>query len=96
MLIKGGLDADTSLFGEERKTELYTTEIQIDKFILKLIKQVKERKIPIFDICNGIQIINVDYNCAFYQDLKYVGLDTNAHMQKPNNICLISLLYFFL
>ena len=44
LLIDGGVDADPSHFGEERKTGLGITEIQTDKFILELIKQAKERK----------------------------------------------------
>jgi len=59
LLIQGGVDVDPSLFGEERKPELDITDIQTDKFILELIKQAKERKIPIFGICKGI-VIHID------------------------------------
>ena len=94
LLIQGGVDVDPSLFGEERKPELDITDIQTDKFILELIKQAKERKIPIFGICKGIQILNVAYGGTLYQDLKYAGLESDSHRQKANDICIISLLYF--
>ena len=81
LLIDRGVDIDPSHFGEERKTGLGITEIQTDKFILELIKQAKERKIPIFGICKGIQILNVAYGSILYQDLKYVRLDSNAFSQ---------------
>ena len=87
LLIQGGVDVDPSLFGEERKPELDITDIQTDKFILELIKQAKERKIPIFGICKGIQILNVAYGGTLYQDLKYAGLDSDSHRQKANDIC---------
>ena len=74
LLIQGGVDVDPSLFGEERKPELDITDIQTDKFILELIKIAGEKKIPIFGICKGIQILNIAYGGTLYQDLKYAGL----------------------
>jgi putative glutamine amidotransferase len=87
LLIQGGVDVSPSLFGEEPKPELDITDIQTDKFILELINLAKERKIPIFGICKGIQILNVAYGGTLYQDLKYAGLDSNSHKQKENTIC---------
>jgi len=87
LLIQGGIDVDPSLFGEERKPELDITDIQTDKFILELIKQAKEKKIPIFGICKGIQILNVAFGGTLFQDLKYAGLESDSHRQKANDIC---------
>ena len=87
LLIQGGVDVSPSLFGEEPKPELDITDIQTDKYILELINLAKERKIPIFGICKGIQILNVAYGGTLYQDLKYAGLDSNSHKQKENTIC---------
>ena len=87
LLIQGGIDVDPSLFGEERKPELDITDIQTDKFILELIRQAKERKMPIFGICKGIQILNVAYGGTLYQDLKYAGLESDSHRQKASDIC---------
>ena len=87
LLIQGGVDVTPSLFGEEPKPELDITDIQTDNFILELIKQAKKRKIPIFGICKGIQILNVAYGGTLYQDLKYAGLDSNSHRQEAKTIC---------
>ena len=87
LLIQGGIDVDPSLFGEERMPELDITDIQTDKFILELIRQAREKKIPIFGICKGIQILNVAFGGTLYQDLKYAGLESDSHRQKASDIC---------
>jgi len=87
LLIQGGVDVDPSLFGEERKPELDITDIQTDKFILELIKIAGEKKIPIFGICKGIQILNIAYGGTLYQDLKYAGLKSDSHRQEAKTIC---------
>ena len=87
LLIQGGIDLHPSFYGEEEKPELKMTNIQTDKFIFELIKQSKDKKIPIFGICKGIQILNVAYGGTLYQDLKYAGLDSSSHKQPSNTIC---------
>lgn len=87
LLIQGGVDVDPSLYCEEAKPELDITDIQTDKFILELIKIAKEKKMPIFGICKGIQILNVAYGGTLYQDLTYAGLDSNSHKQDSKTIC---------
>lgn len=67
--------------------ELDITDIQTDKFILELIRQAREKKIPIFGICKGIQILNVAFGGTLYQDLKYAGLASDSHRQKASDIC---------
>ena len=76
-----------SLYGEEPKPELDIIDIQTDNFILELIKQAKERKIPIFGTCRGLQIINVSFGGTLYQDLKYAGLESSSHRQEAKTIC---------
>ena len=87
LLIQGGVDVSPSLYNEKPKPELDITDIQSDNFIIELIKQAKEKKIPIFGICKGIQILNVAYGGNLYQDLKYAGIDSNSHRQDAKTIC---------
>ena len=86
LLIEGGLDVHPSIYGEEPKPELNNTDIQTDNNIMELIKQSKERKIPILGICKGMQILNVAFGGTLYQDLKYLGLDSNSHRQINENL----------
>ena len=87
LLIQGGVDVNPSTFEEEPKPELDITDIQTDKFILELIKQAREKKIPILGICKGIQIINVAFGGTLYQDLKYAGIESSSHRQEADTIC---------
>lgn len=87
LFLQGGLDIHPSLYGEDPKPELDITDIQTDKFILELIKQARERKIPIFGVCKGLQILNVAFGGTLYQDLKYAGVTNKLHRQEAKNIC---------
>ena len=66
-----------SLYHEEQKEETGMTNLQTDNFIIEVIKQAFERKIPIFGICRGIQILNVAFGGNLYQDLKYAGISSD-------------------
>ena len=87
ILIQGGLDVTPSLYNEEPKPELGKTDIQTDNFLIEIIKQAVERKIPILGICRGLQILNVAFGGTLYQDLKYAGLESTSHRQPDNDTC---------
>ena len=87
LLIQGGLDVSPSLYNEDPVKELELTDIQTDNYLIEVIKQAVERKIPILGICRGIHILNVAFGGNLYQDLKYANLDSNAHRQPFNDTC---------
>jgi putative glutamine amidotransferase len=87
ILIQGGLDVTPSLYNEEPKPEIGQTDIQTDNFLIEVIKQAVERKIPILGICRGLQILNVAFGGNLYQDLKYAGLESDSHRQPANDTC---------
>ena len=87
ILIQGGLDLTPSLYNEESKPEIGKTDIQTDNFLIEIIKQAVERKIPILGICRGLQILNVAFGGTLYQDLKYAGLESTSHRQPDNDTC---------
>ena len=86
LLIQGGLDVTPSLYHEEQKEETGMTNLQTDNFIIEVIKQAFERKIPILGICRGIQILNVAFGGTLYQDLKYAGTSSDLHRQNDSEI----------
>ena len=88
LLIQGGLDATPSLYNEELKEELGLTDIQTDNFLIEVIKQARERKIPILGICCGIHILNVAFGGTLYQDLKYADLPSDKHKQPDDTMCV--------
>ena len=87
IMIQGGFDVSPSLYNEEPKEELGKTDIQTDNYIMEVIKQAINRKIPILGICRGIQILNVYFGGTLYQDLKYAQLDSKTHTQEYNTSC---------
>lgn len=86
LLIEGGLDICPIFYGEDPKPELDKVDYKTDKFLFELIRQAVNRKIPILGICKGMQFINVLFGGTLYQDLKYIGLDSNSHRQLSSNI----------
>ena len=86
LLFQGGLDLTPSLYHEKQKEETGMTNLQTDNFIIEVIKQTFERKIPIFGIYRGIQILNVAFWGNFYRDLKYAGTNSGLHRQDDSQI----------
>lgn len=87
LIIQGGLDVTPSLYNEEPKPELGLTDFQTDKFLIEVINQAFERKIPILGICRGLQILNVAFGGNLHQDLIYAGLASDAHKMPENETC---------
>ena len=87
IMIQGGLDVSPFLYNEEPEEECGKTDIQTDNYLMEVIKQAINRKIPIFGICRGLQILNVYFGGTLYQDLKYAQLDSKSHTQDYNTSC---------
>ncbi len=69
LLLSGGSDLDPSYYGEEAVPELGVTVPERDAFEMTLLEHALRRKIPIFGICRGMQILNVALGGTLYQDL---------------------------
>jgi hypothetical protein len=92
ILIQGGLDLTPSLYNEDSKPEIGKPDIQTDNFLIEIIKQAVDGKIPILEICSGLQILNVAFGGNLYQDLKYAGLESNSHINQIMILVLICIL----
>lgn len=73
LLISGGCDVDSLIYGEEPMIEQGFILEEVDKFDLLLIRTAAELNIPILGICRGNQIINVAFGGTLYQDLSQVA-----------------------
>jgi putative glutamine amidotransferase len=83
LMLPGGADIDPTVYGEEKVKECGKTDITLDLFHIKLIKEcIKQRK-PILGICRGFQLINVALGGTLYQDISYFKKDIN-HMDLKN------------
>ena len=80
-LFCGGGDITPLLFGQEPMSGIGKTDITLDLFQIRLMKQVLETEKPMLAICRGMQVLNVACGGTIYQDLNEVDFETINHMQ---------------
>ena len=81
-LFCGGEDITPLLFGEEPCRGNGNTDITVDLFQIRLIKQILRSGKPVLAICRGMQILNVACGGTIWQDLSLAPGHTLDHMQK--------------
>ncbi len=69
LLVPGGVDVSTRLFGQEPHPTVRHTNVELDNFEIELIRLMKEEGKPIVGICRGIQVINVAFGGTLHQDI---------------------------
>jgi putative glutamine amidotransferase len=69
LLVTGGNDLQTQLFGEEPERNQGSFSPERDEMDLKSIRETYRQHKPILGICRGIQAINVCFGGTLYQDL---------------------------
>jgi len=69
MLFTGGPDVNPARYGAEPHPQLGEVNEARDTFELKLFQKVYAKKLPIYGICRGMQVINVALGGTLYQDI---------------------------
>ena len=70
LLLSGGSDVDPELYGEPvKRGKCGPVFPRRDFQEVALLKKAYERKIPVFGICRGVQLMNVGFGGTMYQDL---------------------------
>lgn len=69
LLIPGGDDMDPALYGEKPDPLLEGFDTDFDRFELEVVRQARDRKLPVLGICRGHQLFNVHRGGALYQDI---------------------------
>ncbi|HJQ28697.1 MAG TPA: gamma-glutamyl-gamma-aminobutyrate hydrolase family protein [Rubrobacter sp.] len=83
LLLSGGTDLDPGYYGERPVRELGPTIPERDAWEMTLLWLAIRRKMPIFGICRGMQILNVALGGALYQDLpSQHGADVPEHCRE--------------
>jgi microsomal dipeptidase-like Zn-dependent dipeptidase/gamma-glutamyl-gamma-aminobutyrate hydrolase PuuD len=69
LVLSGGGDIYSPLFGEELHPSVESCDLERDLYEIALVKQAVERQIPVLGICRGIQLINVAFGGNLIQDI---------------------------
>ena len=69
LLLTGGGDVDPSLYGESPHATHDPAEPGRDQFEIALVRLARERGLPIFAICRGVQVLNVACGGTLVQDI---------------------------
>ena len=82
LLLSGGPDLEPGYYGERPIPELGTTIPEWDALEMALLGLALERRMPIFGICRGMQMLNVALGGTLYQDVpSQLGADAIDHWQ---------------
>lgn len=79
LLISGGEDMDPKYFRQKPHKSISPSPPERDIFELNMIKYAIKRKIPIFGICRGLQVLNIALGGSLYQDLSCMPQKTLRH-----------------
>ena len=80
-LFRGGGDITPLLFGQEPDYGIGSTDITLDLFQIRLMKEIIKAEKSVLAICRGMQILNVASGGTIYQDLNQLDMETINHMQ---------------
>ena len=69
LMLTGGDDVAPPLYGEQPHETITNAEAGRDEFEIGLVKAARERGVPIFAICRGVQVLNVACGGTLVQDI---------------------------
>lgn len=79
VLLPGGVDVDPVEYGESPREGLMEVDTELDAHELALARTAYERRLPLFGICRGQQVVNVALGGTLYQDLARDGATDRVH-----------------
>jgi len=68
LLISGGNDVHPEFYGEKKKAGNLSVTPERDLFEIEVVKEAKDRNMPVLAICRGMQLVNVAFGGSLYQD----------------------------
>lgn len=84
-LFCGGNDITPLLFGQEPQKGNGQTNISLDLFQIRLMKEVLKTEKPVLSICRGMQVFNVACGGTIYQDISLRPGKHLDHMQQSGS-----------
>lgn len=81
LLLPGGEDVTPNLYGEEPRPQVTYMNEDRDRLEMELLALALERRLPVFGICRGMQLLAASLGGALYQDLPTQQPGSVAHSQ---------------
>lgn len=81
LLLPGGIDVEPHRYGQEPHPDLGEVDGGQDAFEIAIAREAWRRRMPIFAICRGIQLLNVALGGTLIQDIPAQSLSNIAHRQ---------------
>jgi putative glutamine amidotransferase len=69
LMLTGGDDVAPSRYGERAHAAIVEAEAGRDEFEIGIVREARARKLPIFAICRGVQVLNVACGGTLVQDI---------------------------
>ena len=79
LILSGGGDIYSPLFGEELHPAIESYDLERDRYEIALVTQAAERQLPILGICRGAQLINVAFGGSLIQDIPSQVSESNVN-----------------
>jgi putative glutamine amidotransferase len=79
--LSGGPDLDPVAYGARRHELTGPSWVQLDRFELALARAADARRLPVFAICRGLQVLNVARGGTLHQHLPDVAGERIRHRQ---------------
>ena len=81
LLLPGGVDIDPARYGAAAHAETDGIRPELDELEIELLRQARERALPVLAICRGHQLLNVALGGALHQHI-----DGDAHRAVPSDV----------
>lgn len=69
VILFGGADVAPQTYGEVAEKPEWLGDAKRDAYEIEIIKRCTAKKIPLFGICRGLQILNVAFGGSLFQDI---------------------------
>ena len=81
LMLPGGIDVEPRRYGQEAHPDLGEVDAGQDAFEIAIALEAWRRRMPIFAICRGIQLLNVALGGTLIQDIPAQSPSAIAHWQ---------------
>ncbi len=81
LILSGGSDISPDIYGADKNAHNTPLDEKRDKFELEMIDKAYKKKIPIFGICRGAQLINIYFNGTLHPTI----LDLDEYIIHKNS-----------